>query len=188
LRGRLTEYGWVVARGTAHVTKLVERVEDPSFEPPEEARSILGVLSESLNDLDDKIALVDVELAKRAKADPLVHRLTSIPRVGPITATAIAALAPPSESFGKGRDFDACVSPTPLQKSTAGKQRLGATSKIGERSTRRLLIIGSSAVVRQAMLHGAPERTWLARILSRKLRMLVIVALANKMVRINDLS
>jgi transposase len=150
LRGHLTEYGWVSAKGTAHVAKLVERVEDPACPLPEEARPILQVLITSLKDLDEKIALLDVEIAKRAKEDPLARRLMSIPGVGPITATAIAALAPPAESFGKGRDFAAWVGLTPLQKSTGGKQKLGATSKMGERTIRRLLIIGASAVVRQA--------------------------------------
>jgi transposase len=61
---------------------------------------------------------------------------------------------------------------------------LGATSKMGERSLRRLLIIGSSAVVKQASKRGAPKGSWLAQMLARKPRMLVTVALANKMARI----
>ena len=39
-------------------------------------------------------------------------------------------------------------------------------------------------IVRQALIHGAPEGSWLARMLARKPRMLVIVALANKTARI----
>ena len=77
--------------------------------------------------------------------------------IGPISATAIAALAPPAETFAKGRDFAAWLGLTPLQRSTGGKQRLGATSKMGERTLRRLLIIGSSAVVLQASKRGAPK-------------------------------
>ena len=46
---------------------------------------------------------------------------------------------------------------TPLQKSTGGKQKLGAISKMGERTIRRLLIIGASAVVRWASQRGAAE-------------------------------
>ena len=73
---------------------------------------------------------------------------------------------------------------TPLQKSTGGKQKLGAISKMGERTIRRLLILGASAVVRWASQRGAAEGSWLARMLGRKPRMLVTVALANKMARI----
>lgn len=71
-----------------------------------------------------------------------------------------------------------------MQKSTGGKQRLGAISKMGERTLRRLLIIGGSAVVSHACRRGAPGGSWLARMLARKPRMLVTVALANKMARI----
>ena len=55
---------------------------------------------------------------------------------------------------------------------------------MGERTLRRLLIIGASAMVRQATRRGAPSGSWFGRMLARKPRMLVIVALANKMARI----
>ena len=108
----------------------------------------------------------------------------TIPGVGPITATAIAALTPPIETFRTGRDFAAWLGLTPLQKSTGGKQRLGAISKMGDRTIRRLLIIGGSSVVSRACRRGARVGTWLSRMLARKPRMLVAVALANKTARI----
>ena len=57
-------------------------------------------------------------------------------------------------------------------------------SKRGERTVRRLLIIGASAVVQQASRRGTPKGSWLAQMLARKPKMLVTVALANKMARI----
>src|SRR6476660_9952176 len=103
----------------------------------------------------------------------------SVPGIGPISATAIAALAPPAETFAKRRDFAAWVGLTPLQHSTGGKQKLGATSKMGERTLRPLLIIGASAVVRWVARNGAPAGSWMARMLAaRKPPMLVRVALA----------
>ena len=107
----------------------------------------------------------------------------TIPGIGPITATAIAAIAPPAETFAKGRDFAAWLGLVPKQSSTGGKQKLGAISRMGERTLRRLLIIGSSAVVLQASKRGAPAGSWLEGMLARKPRMLVTVALANKMAR-----
>ena len=103
---------------------------------------------------------------------------------GPIAATAVAALVPAPEGFRAGRDFAAWLGLTPLQKSSGGKQKLGAVSKQGERTIRRLLILGASAVVRWASQRGAPEGSWLARMLARKPQMLVTVALANKMARV----
>jgi transposase len=55
---------------------------------------------------------------------------------------------------------------------------------MGERSLRRLLIIGASAVVLHASKRGAPRGSWLEQMLARKPRMLVTVALANKTARI----
>jgi transposase len=184
LRGHLGEYGLVAAKGPAHVTKLIEHVENPASSVPETARVVLRVLVEALRFMSERIDLLDREIARRAREDSDVRRLTSIPGVGPITATALAALAPPAAAFNKGRDFAAWVGLTPLQHSTGGKQKLGATSKMGERTLRRLLIIGASSVVRKVLRQRTPAESWLGRMLARKPRMLVIVALANKMARI----
>jgi transposase len=183
LRGHLGEYGLVVAKGPSHVAKLIEQVEDPATDLPEAARIVLRVLIASLQFLSERITLLDREVARRAREDNEVRRLTTIPGVGPVTATALAAMAPPAGAFRRGRDFAAWVGLTPSQHSSGGKQKLGATSKMGERTLRRLLIIGASSVVRKAIKHGTQSGSWLGQMLARKPRMLVIVALANKMAR-----
>jgi transposase len=184
LRGHLAEFGIVVAQGPAHITKLILAVEDPEQLLPDMARPILGVLVETLHTLEERIRLLDNQIARRAKEDEVARRLMTVPGIGPIIATALTALAPAAETFKRGRDFAAWLGLTPLQRSTGGKQRLGKTSKMGERTLRRLLIIGASAVVRWAARKGAVAGSWLARMLSRKPPMLVTVALANKMARI----
>lgn len=184
LRGLLAEYGWVAPKGLFHMAAMMRRIEDPSCGLPESARTIFVIMIDSVKALDERIAVLDGVIAKRAKEDPIARRLMTIPGIGPITATALSALAPPPENFRKGRDFAASLGLTPLQRSTGGKQKLGAISKMGDRTLRRLLIIGSSAVVLQASKRGAPERPWLAQMMARKPRMLVTVALANKTARI----
>jgi transposase len=67
-----------------------------------------------------------------------------------VTAVALTALAPPAQTFRRGRDFAAWVGLTPLQHSTGSKQKLGATSKRGERTLRRLLIGPDPTVVSRA--------------------------------------
>jgi len=179
----MAEHGWIAPKGLAHLDKLATLIVDPSA-VPDGVRSVCVVLLDSLAVLDRQIALLDKEIARRAREDEVARRLMTIPGVGPITATAIAALAPPPGTFAKGRDFAAWVGLTPRQHSTGGKQKLGAISKMGERTLRRLLIIGSSAVVLQASKRGAPKGSWLEQMLARKPRMLVTVALANKTARI----
>lgn len=184
LRGLLAEHGWVAPKGLFHMAGMMARIEEPSCSLPENARAVFLVMIDSIRALDERIAGLDREIAQRAKADPVARRLMTIPGIGPITATALIALAPPPESFRKGRDFAAWLGLTPLQRSTGGKQKLGAISKMGERTLRRLLIIGSAAVVLQASKRGAPAGSWLEQMMTRKPRMLVTVALANKTARI----
>ena len=108
------------------------------------------LLVDTLRALRERIDRLDVEISTRAKQDEGAQRLMSIPGVGPMIATAIQALAPPAGTFRSGRDFAAWFGLTPVQKSTGGKTRLGRTSRMGERTLRRLLIIGASGVVRWA--------------------------------------
>ena len=184
LRGLASEYGWVVAQGRSKLAGLVASIEDPSCALPKAARDSFLVIVESVKALEERIAGLDQEIARRAKEDEEAKRLMTIPGVGPIGATAIIALAPAARTFRSSRDFAAWLGLTPLQHSTGGKERLGKISKAGERTLRRLLIIGAAAVVNQASRHGARPGSWLAKLLARKPRMLAIVALANKMARI----
>ena len=137
LRGHLAEYGLIVAQGPSHIAKLIEHVEDPASDLPDAARLALALLVETLRSLDERIGDLDVEIARRAREDETARRLATIPSVGPISATAFVALAPAATTFRKGRDFAAWLGLTPLQRSTGGKEKLGATSKMGERTLRR---------------------------------------------------
>lgn len=185
IRGHLTEYGWVAPKGPSHVAMLGDLLEDEiGSSLPEAAKAMFRTMLDLLEELNDRIGDLDKEIARRAREDAIARRLMTIPGVGPITATAIAALAPPAETFAKGRDFAAWLGLAPRQLSTGGKQKLGSITKMGERTLRRLLIIGSSAVVLQASKRGAPAGSWLEQMLARKPRMLVTVALANKTARI----
>jgi transposase len=184
IRGHLAEYGRIAPKGICHVERLVAEIEDPQSELPAAARTSLQSLTTMLAPLDAEIARLDREIARRAKEDPTARRLMSIPGVGPITAAALTALAPDPQTFRCGRDFSAWLGLTPVQRSTGGKQKLGQITKAGERTLRRLLVIGASAVIKQALLRGALAGSWLAQMLARKPRMLVAVALANKTARI----
>jgi transposase len=159
-------------------------IEDPASGIPDAARSCLARLVEMLRRLQDEVTALDREITARAKTDDVARRLMTVPGIGPLIATAIEVLAPPPETFRSGRDFAAWIGLTPVQRSTGGKERLGRTSRMGERTLRRLLIIAASGVVRWAKRKGVSAGSWLARMLARKPPMLVIVALANKNARV----
>ncbi len=108
--------------------------------------------------------------------DDAARRLKTIPAA----AAAITTFGRPIETFSKGRDVTAWVSLTPPQHSSGGKERLGRISKMGQRSLRRLLIVGAIAMMRWAARKGAPGGSWLERMMARKPKMLVAVAPATR--------
>lgn len=97
---------------------------------------------------------------------------------------AIEAFAPEMERFEKGRNFSAWLGLVPRQHSTGGKQVLGRTSKMGQKDIRKLLIVGAMSVIKSEVYRDNDGRpTWLGQLLKRKPRMVVAIALANKMAR-----
>ena len=122
LRGHLFEYGYIFPQGITHVATLVALVEVVRSSLPKNVRIILKPLIDTFTALEEQIAVLDAEINQRSKTDPTARRLMTIPGVGPIVATAIAALTPAAQGFAAGRDFAAWLGLTPLQKSTGGKQ------------------------------------------------------------------
>src|SRR5207237_6729256 len=110
-------------------------------------------------------------------------RLETIPGIGVIGASAIAATVADPTGFRSGRDFAAWVGLVPRQDSTGGKQKLGPISKQGDRYLRRILVVGAHSVLWRAKKN--PEKyPWLTQLLARRPFKVVAIALANKMARI----
>lgn len=183
LRGHLAEHVVVAPQGPAKIKLLADAMNDVDNTLLPMVREIGLIYVEQIATLSGKIADLEKVLRREAQRGAATSRLQTMLGVGPITAMAIEAFAPPMETFKRGRDFAAWLGLVPTQHSTGGKQRLGRTSKMGQRDIRRLLIIGAMAVVRAALRTGAPEGSWLGRMLTRKPRMLVAIAMANKMAR-----
>ena len=143
IRGHLAEYGWVAPRGKASMTMLADLLgeEEMASSLPKAAVPMFRLMVDMLAELDERIATLDREIARRAKEDEAARRLMTIPGVGPIAATAIVALAPPLETFRKSRDFAAWLGLVPRQHSSGGKERLGRVSKAGQADIRKLLIM-----------------------------------------------
>lgn len=160
--------------------------EDPEGALPADAFPTLRALIAALTHLEAEIAKLDAEIVRRAKKNDLARRLMTMPGVGPLIATAIAVLAPPPKTFRKAGDFAAWLGLVPRQHSTGAEQRLGATTKMDERSLRRLLILGANSVIIKWDVHAlALSGTWLAGMLSRKPPMRVRIAVANNERRVH---
>ena len=184
LRGHLAEFGVVAPQGAARIDRLAGALDDGGSGLPEAVVELGGLLLERIHELDERIDGLSVVLRAAAREDEEAARLMTIPGIGPVTALAIQAFAPPMESFRRGRDFSAWLGLVPKQHTTGGKPRLGRISKMGQRDIRRLLISGAMAVIQSAIRRGETADPWLASMLERKPRMLVAVALANRTARI----
>ena len=183
LRAHLYEFGYIAPKGINHLHRLEDVVLDEATQLPQVAREMCRMLLEQVHQLSERIALLNKEIDKLSRRSATSSRLQTMPGIGPICALAIETFAPPMESFRRGRDFAAWLGLVPQQNSSGGKQRLGRTSKMGQRDIRRLLILGAMAVAQWASRNGPPEGSWLAHMLERKPLMLVVIALANKMAR-----
>lgn len=104
VRGHLTEYGWVAPKGPSHVAMLADLIEEEEMvnSLPVEARAMFRVMLDLLDSLNGKIEDLDNEIARRAREDEASRRLMTIPGIGPISATAIVALAPPADTLPRG--------------------------------------------------------------------------------------
>jgi transposase len=183
LRAHLAEHGVVAPVGAVNVKRLAHLVEDDSTPIPDLVRDMAALYLEQIETLTSRIDALEARLRELARKSADVARLQTMPGVGPITAVAIESFAPDLAVFGSGRDFSAWLGLVPRQHSTGGKPRLGRVSKMGQRDIRRLLISGAMSVVRVAARRGAAPGSWLERMLARKPKLLVAIALANRMAR-----
>ena len=183
LRGHLAEHGVVAATGTAQLKRLADVLEDSDTALPEGVRDLGQMYLVQIAELNARVAELDQKMRCAAKEADVARRLQTMPGVGPITALAIETFAPVLSSFRRGRDFAAWLGLVPKQHSTGGNARLGKTSKMGQRDIRTLLVSGAMAVLQAVERFGTPNNGWLTRMRARKPRMVVAIALANKMAR-----
>lgn len=182
LRGHLAEHGIVLAKGIGNVDRVATRLEEDE-DLPDLVRDMGRLYLERIAGLSDDIGKLDGRIATAAKENDVARTLQTMPGIGPVCAMAIATFAPEMREFRRARDFSAWLGLVPRQHSSGGKQTLGRTSKMGQRDIRRLLIVGAMSVVHWRGRDGGKPGSWLSRMLARKPRMLVAIALANKMAR-----
>ena len=136
-----------------------------------------------LEQLTARIEQMDRVIQKTAKENEACQRLTEIPGVGPVTATALIGAVGNGSAFGKGRELAAWMGIVPGEYSTGGKQKLLGISKRGNKYLRRLFVQGARSVLQQRHKQAPGLSNWLAQLLGRTHQNVVVVALANKLVR-----
>lgn len=178
IRAHMAEFGIVVAKGAKRVEDLASELDSL----PEAARLPLQALFDQFVQTKARIDRLTAEIEEVHRQSEMSQRLASIPGVGVLTATAIAATTPDVSNFGSARDYAAWLGLTPKQHSTGGKPRSGGISKMGNRYIRRLLYLGAMAQIMVRRRRG-PSTDWLSRKLDTKETKIVAIALANRMAR-----
>jgi len=184
VRAHMAELGMTAPQGREGIKQLLAIVADEEdTRLPVDARASLMVLAAQLQAMQTTIGSLERRIVVRHRSNQDSKRLQSIPGVGIIGATAIAATVTDPTAFRSGRDFAAWVGLVPREDSTGGKRRLGPISKQGDRYLRRVLVGGAVSILRRAKLN--PERyPWVTRLLARRPFKVVAIALANKMARV----
>jgi transposase len=183
VRGHAAEFGVIAAKGIGRISSLLAAIEADETIPPA-AKAMLTLLGEEIDHLDTRLKDIDAKLIMMHRGNAISQLLATIPGIGPIIALTLAIEIDPA-AFRSGRHLAAWLGLTPKEHSTGGKQRMGGISRAGHERLRTLLVSGATAVIRHAARPGSKLATsWLLKLLQRRPRKLVVVALANKMARI----
>ena len=184
IRGLLLERGVTLPKGRSHVDEaLPEILQDADMKLSGSFRLLLAELQLELEQLAEHIQQMDSAIQHTVKENEACQRLTTIPGVGPVIATALIAAIGNGSGFRKGRDLAAWVGMVPREYSTGGKQKLLGISKRGNNYLRTLFVPGARAVMRYRAKQAPGLNHWLTQLLARTHQNVVIVALANKLIR-----
>lgn len=180
IRAHLGEFGIVVPKGVHNMGRLIAEAETAGLPP--EARMPLDLLAGQFRDTKQRIDVMTAQIKADAEVDETARRLQTMPGIGPITASVLAATLPNVSSFRSARDLPAWLGLTPKPHSSGGKERLGSISKMGNRYIRRLLSLGAMGVISARRL-SEPSADWLGRLVATKPLKVAAIALANRMAR-----
>jgi transposase len=184
LRAHMAEFGIIAPQGLRHVADLTKIIAHEGERLPTLAHEILQAIVDQLNDTMVRIHQIERKLATWHRQSSVSQLLATVPGVGIMGASAIAATVIDPGLFKAGREFAAWLGMTPRQNSSGGKERVGRTSKRGDKYIRSLLIAGAVAVLRHARNRPTRDGEWVRGLLGRKPTKVAAVALANKTARI----
>ena len=181
----MAELGIVAPLGIARVADLlVVLMDENEARLPTLAKLALRGLAAELDAVDKRVGDIEAAIVEWHKDNEASRRLATIPGIGPITASAIVATITDPTQFQSARQLAAWIGLVPRQNSSGGKQRQGGISKQGDRTLRRLLVLGATAVIRHARSKTTADTAWLRGVLERRPARLASVAQANKTARI----
>lgn len=185
VRGLLYEVGVTAPKGEGGLEALLARVERPDPDGCSPMLAVLTPLVRQFRAVDAQIEQLDKQIVQAARSNPTMRRLMTIPGVGPISAHAVVAKIGDGRQFSCGRDLAAWIGLTRLNYNTGGVDRqTGHISRAGDKSLRRLLVLGASSWLRQVKAKPQKGSAWLTGVMGRRPAKVAAVAQAAKTARI----
>jgi transposase len=151
------------------------------MELPGKLRSEVGPLLAAMMHLNEQLAYSDAVIERLAARDDVVQRLSTAPRIGPITAAAFRATVDDALRFKDAHQFEAYVGLVPSEMSSGEKQRRGRITRTGDCRLRWLLVQAAHRIRYDKSVGTAALRQWAKRIEARRGRGVATVALARKL-------
>lgn len=185
IRGLLSEYGIIAPKGISQLRQQLPLIlEDASNGLSDLFRETLHELYEEIVHLDTRVEVLEKKLKRMSEQNEDCLLLQTIPGIGLLSATALAAAIGDIGAFKNGRELAAWLGLVPRQHSTGGKTTLLGISKRGDSYLRTLLIHGGRAVVRVAHKYQDKKNRWVSELDQRRGKNITAVAVANKNARI----
>ncbi len=182
IHGFLLEFGISLPVGHAVIKRLPATLTEHPLPPRFVA--VLERLHAHYQYLDAQVSDIERELRSQLANDDIGQRLMTIPGIGPITASVLAADMGDGKQYGCSRDFAASIGLVPRQYSTGGKANLLGISKRGDKNIRRLLVQGARSIMQRVDKRADQLGAWIQAMLTRRHPNVVACALANKLARI----
>src|SRR6202166_3638515 len=183
MRGLLGEYGVILPQGA---WRFLAQAQDAiaAAELSDLMRELFAETLHELGALDLRLDKLDRQLLAICRTNEACRRLSRLPGVGPVIATALVAAVDDGHHFRSGRELAAWIGLVARQYTTGGKPRLGGIGRRANHYLRRQMIHGARSVVMRLAKHDDRRSEWLKGLAARRGFNRTIVALANKTARI----
>jgi transposase len=151
---------------------------------PASIAETLAPLQRLIAVLNDELATADDRCARIAAQNPVVARLTSVPGIGPITATAYVAALDDAARFGRAAQVACYLGLVPREYSSGEQQRRGRVMRSAHPYVQSLLVQAAWRVWLSKDPRTAGLRLWAQGIAHRRGKSIAVVALARRLARI----
>jgi transposase len=146
-------------------------------------KATLSPLRSVIEVLDDELAEADAQFETLVASDSMVRRLTTLPGIGPITASAFVAALDVVSRFERAGQVTSYLGLVPQEYSSGEKQRRGGIVRSAHPHLQSLLVQAAWRVSRASDPRTESFRTWAQAIARRRGKKVAMVALARRLAR-----